>query len=129
MGANINPRYTLDERWEDLKLCLELDGFRLETDILDNNLKRFVPIEPMIEGMQPIEDDLTNEIKKSSLPENDEVCQILGNSAEAFIQSDFNGCLTNARVALQTLAPSIAKARQATFPGNFASLKWRQVVA
>lgn len=127
MRANIYPRYKFDERWKDLELCLKLDGFRLETDILNHN--GFVPIEPMIEGMQPIEDDLTNEIKKSSLPENDEVCQILGNSADAFIRSDFNGCLTNARVALQTLATSIAKARQATCPGNFDALKWGQVVA
>ncbi len=129
MRANINPRYKFDERWKDLKLCLELDGFRLKTDNLDYKLERFVSIEPMIEGMQPIEDDLTNEIRKSSLPKEDEVCLVLGNSADAFIQGDFNGCLANARVALQTLATSIAKARQAAYPGNFDPSKWGEVVA
>lgn len=128
MRANINPRYKFDERWKDLKLCLELDGLRLETDKLDYRLEKFVPIEPMIEGMQPIDDDLTNEINKSSLPNTKEVCRILDNSTDAFIQSDFNGCLTSARVALQTLATSIAKARQDTHPGNFDDSKWGEIV-
>jgi len=128
MRTNINPKYKFDERWEDLKLCLELDGFRLAPEELNPKLEKFVPIEPMIEGMQPIEDDLTIEIRKSNLPETEEVCRVLGNSADAFIQSDFNGCLTNARVALQTLATSIAKARQVTCPGNFDSTKWGQIV-
>jgi hypothetical protein len=41
----------------------------------------------------------------------------------------FNGCLTNARVALQTLATAIAKARATSHPGSFDEAKWGQVIA
>ena len=49
---------------------------------------------------------------------------ILDGSASAFRNSDFNGCLNNARVALQTLASSIARERLREHPGSFDEKKW-----
>ena len=53
------------------------------------------------------------------------------NSATAFRRSppDYNGCLSNARVALQTLATAIANVRTTTHPGSFDETKWGQILA
>jgi hypothetical protein len=54
---------------------------------------------------------------------------VIANSADAFRRNDFNGCLGNARVALQSLATKIARERQVKHPGNFDPTKWGQVAA
>ena len=79
-------------------------------------LDRFVPIEPIVEGADPVEDDLTRELRLSALTNTEEIIQCLDSSADAFRGSDFNGCLSNARVALQTLASSIARVRLLNHP-------------
>lgn len=122
LRSEISPRYRFDERWDDLCRSLELDGYRVDGSTI-------VPIEPSIEGVQSAEDDLTSELRRSGLPDADEILRVLDNSAEAFRREDFNGCLGNARVALQTLATSIAQKRQAGHAGSFDPSKWGQVVA
>lgn len=129
MRFDVSPRYRFDDRWNDLKLCLELDGYAKERDGYDRELDRFVPIEPRIEGAEPVEDDLAKEIRQSRLPRADGILRVVEHSSDAFRSRDYNGCLTNARVALQTLATEIAKARQANHPGSFDDSKWGQVVA
>ncbi len=42
---------------------------------------------------------------------------------------DYNACLTHARVALQTLATSIAKKRQAAYGKTFDETKWGEVIS
>lgn len=120
----VSPRYRFDERFDDLQRCLLLDGMRIED-------KELVSIEPTIDGAAPPEDDLARELKKSGLPDQEEMVRMLNNSAEAFRKTppDYNGCLSNARVALQTLATNIAKHRQATRTGLFDESKWGQVLA
>ncbi len=56
---------------------------------------------------------------------------MMENSATAFRRSppDYNGCLSNARVALQTLATAIANVRTTTHPGSFDETKWGQILA
>ena len=108
----ISPKYRLDERWKDLLLCLELDGYRRGLDEYGREMDTFVSTEPAIEGVLAVEDDLTAELRRSGLPDADDISRIIENSADAFRRGDFNGCLSNARVALQTLATSIAKQRQ-----------------
>jgi hypothetical protein len=122
MRAKVAPRYRFDERWQDLCRCLELDGYGLVGD-------EFAPIEPVIEGASTAEDDLTRELGHSGLPEVPEIERVLNSSADAFRSGDYNGCLTNARVALQTMATAIAKARCITHPGNFDANKWGQVAS
>jgi hypothetical protein len=129
MRTSVSPRYRFDERWEDLERCLELDGYGLEKDEWGRELNRFAPIEPKIDGAAQAEDDLTRELHRSGLNEKDELLRMLDNSADAFRRGNFNGCLGSARVALQSLATSIAKSRQASHPGSFDASKWGQVVA
>jgi hypothetical protein len=85
----------------------------------------------MIEGAQPLEDDLSTELKRSRLAEADEILRTLNNSADPFrkVPPDYNACLADARVALQTLTTAIAKARRVTHPGSFDETKWGQVLA
>lgn len=125
----ISPRYRFDERWKDLLLCLELDGYRLGEDEFGRGTGSFVPIEPEIEGVQPVEDDLAAELRRSGLSEADEIARVVDNSADAFRRGDSNGCLGSARVALETLATSIARSRQASHPESFDSERWGQVIS
>src|SRR5262245_60847772 len=78
-----------------------------------------------------IEDDLTTEIGKSQLAEAAQVLGLLEKSGAAFQQSppDFNGCLSNARIALETLARAITKKRRESHPGSFDETKWGQMLA
>jgi hypothetical protein len=129
MRSSVSPRYKFDERWQDFSRCLQLDGYGLVRDEYGRDLDQFAPIEPIIDGAGGVEDDLTRELGRSGLSEAQEILRVLEASAASFRGGDFNGCLTNARVALQTLATAIAKARHASHPGNFDETKWGQVAA
>jgi hypothetical protein len=100
----VSPRYRFDERWSDFEKCLLLDGFKIQE-------KEIVTIEPVIEGAQPLEDDLTNELEASGLPSTDDIIRLIRLSAESFRKStpDYNACLTHARVALETIVRTIAR--------------------
>ena len=125
----VSPKYLFDERWKDLLLCLELDGCRPGVDENGRETDSFMRIEPTIAGVQAVEDDLTLEIGRSGLPGSDEIVQVIGKSADAFQGEDYNACLNNSRVALQSLARSIALERQEVEPGNFDPDRWGEVVA
>ncbi|UVT20557.1 MAG: hypothetical protein H8K03_01150 [Nitrospira sp.] len=121
---DVSPRYRFDERFKDLKLCLLLDGLQVEGSQL-------IQVEPTVDGADQPEDALSRELKSSGLPNREDIIRVLTNSAEAFRKSppDFNGCLSNARVALQTLATDIAKGRRVRYPGSFDENLWGQVLA
>lgn len=125
----IVPRYRFDERWNDLLLCLELDGYRRGQDESERETDTFVPTEPAIEGVQAVEDDLAAELQRSGLPDADDIARVIEKSADAFLHCDFNACLGNARVALQSLAKSISQQRRASHLGSFDPSKWGQVAA
>jgi hypothetical protein len=65
------------------------------------------------------------------LPEAEEIVRLLEGSASAFRQAqpDYNACLSNARVALETLGRAIAISRRTKYPGSFDEVKWGQVLA
>lgn len=98
----VTPKYTFDERWDDFEKCLLLDGYRIEN-------KKIISIEPKTEGVQPMEDDLTSEILKSSLVDKIEIIKLINESAEAFKRSpsDYNQCLSKVRISLETLVKNI----------------------
>src|SRR5260370_18516402 len=50
----ISPKYRYDERWADFVRCLELDGYRVES-------QRIVPLDPTIEAAAAVDDDLSAE--------------------------------------------------------------------
>jgi hypothetical protein len=129
MRSQVSPKYRFDERWQDLLLCLELDGYVEETDDYGRETGRLLHIEPVIEGAETPEDDLARELRRSGLPETEAILGLLDKSASAFRSGDFNGCLNNARVVVQTLAASIAQARLSSHSGNFDATKWGQVAS
>jgi hypothetical protein len=120
----VSPRYRYDERFRDLGRCLLLDGYTIK----DSEL---VPLDPTILETPPVEDDLTQALKKCGLPGAEAVIQKLSGSAEAFRKAEpnFNASLNDARVSLQTLATSIAKDRAITHPGVFDDKKWGAVLS
>lgn len=125
LRSRIAPRYRHDERWRDLFFCLNLDGYRLEAG------ERLVAVDPTVEGAAPVEDDLTAELNRSRLAESQEIVRLINSSGDAFRRAppDYNGCLTTARVALETLGRAIARSRLAAHPGNFDETRWGQVLA
>lgn len=128
MRTQVSPRYKFDERWTDLQLCLELDGYANKRDDYGVDLDRFVPTEPNIEDAGKVEDELTGELRRSGLMNIDGIVQVLNRSASAFRAGDFNGCLINARVALETFARSVASDRLREHGGRFDAEKWGQVI-
>ena len=122
----VSPKYRFDERWSDLVRCIELDGYRV-----DKESHTVRPVDPTIAAAVAVEDELSVELRKSQLPEAGEVSGLMEKSAEAFRQSsaDYNGALSKARVALETLAKGIAKTRSAGHQGSFDESKWGSILA
>ena len=104
LRSRITPRYRFDERWKDFEKCLFSDGYK----IAENN--SLISIEPEVTGIVAMEDDLTNEIKKSSLSKKDAIVKLIIESEEAFKNAtpDYNGCLSKARISLETMVKDIA---------------------
>lgn len=127
--SQVSPRYRYDELWADLELCLQLDNIVQGKDEYGREQNFFVPAEPAIDGVQPVDDDLTSELKRSELQGVDAILSMIEESANGFKAGNRNACLNAARVALETLARTIAVGRLAAHPGSFAEDKWGQVVA
>jgi len=103
LKIRVTSKTSFNERWDELVKCLFLDGYKTENNTL-------VKIEPNIDGIIAIEDDLTNEIKQSSLVHKNEIIKLINESAEAFKKTnpDYNGCLTKARLSVETIIRDIA---------------------
>jgi len=101
---SVTPKYTFDDRYEDFRKCMLLDGWRLEWG------REVVRIEPIVEGVAAFQDDLTTELRKTGLPDLEDILHRIEQSATDFVAvpPDFNGCLTNARIAVETLCRDIA---------------------
>jgi hypothetical protein len=123
LRSRVNPKYRYDERFEDLRRCLQLDGYQCG----DTGL---ILIDPSVMDVPSLEDDLKRELSNSGLSEVDQVIQKLDDSANAFrgVKPNYNACLNDARVVLQTLATSIAQARVAAHPGSFDVMKWGSII-
>ena len=100
----VSPRYRFDERWGDFGKCLLLDGFKIEGN-------KLVRLEPVIEAVESLEDDLSRELEASGLSSTSEINRHIKLSAESFRKStpDYNACLSHARIALETIVRSLAK--------------------
>lgn len=90
-----------DQRFEDLERCLLLDGYKIDRGEL-------IQIEPNIEGVIAFEDELTNQLRSSNLLSKKEIISCIENSANHFKRNNFNDCLAQARLALETLVRKIA---------------------
>jgi len=123
LRSRISPRYRHDERWEDLFRCLLLDGYRVEGE-------KLILLDTSIDGVEPLEDDLTSELNRSGLESVTELLRIIDKSAEDFrkMPPDYNGCLTNARITLETITKVIAKARDIVKFNSLDEIKWGSVL-
>ena len=98
-----SPKYKFDDQYSILKQSLLLDGYKIEDDIIES-------LAPNFKGHEPVEDALLKELDNSSLQNRDNVKRSINASADDFVkaQPDYNGSLTNIRIALETLVREIA---------------------
>lgn len=124
LSQRVKPHYRHDQRFRDLEKCLLLDGY-----IIRHN--ELIPQDLTILETPPVEDDLTQALRNCGLSEAGQIIQKFKDSAESFCRSvpNFNASLNDARVALQTLATSIAKSRLSNYPGTIDEKKWGSVLA
>ena len=98
-----SPRYKFDDQFSILEKSLLLDGYLIEN-------KSIKALDPNFTGYEPIEDALLKEIDNSSLQRKADIKRAVKASADDFVkaQPDYNGSLTNIRIALETLVREIA---------------------
>lgn len=72
-----------------------------------------------------VEDDLTIELGRSGLDQSNDVVNLINRSAVGFRQSNFNGCLTDMRIALETLVGAIARTRD----WSTSDTRWGSILA
>lgn len=103
LRCGTNPKYKFDDQFEIFKKSLLLDGYL----VVGNEINR---LDPNCEGKEPVEDALVKEVDKSDILKKDAIIMAINASADDFVsaQPDYNGSLTNIRIALETLVREIA---------------------
>lgn len=124
LRARVNPKYRFDERWADLTRCLVLDGYLVSG-------KQLIPIDPSISDAAAIDDDLIRELKACGAPRANEIIRKINDSSDAFRASppNYNACLNDARVALETLAVDISQSRNTSCAAPADVSKWGSVIS
>ncbi|HVY08416.1 MAG TPA: hypothetical protein VHB46_20765 [Burkholderiales bacterium] len=124
LRSRITPKYRYDERFADLSRCLQLDGYVLE----DKKLRQ---TDPSVRDAPPLEDDLIEALKASGLSASDTIAKKINDSSESFRSSppNYNACLNDIRVALETLARAIAVTHQSDDTPPYDHTKWGSIVA
>jgi hypothetical protein len=123
LRARVNPKYRYDERFTDLCRCLQLDGYLLQE-------KKLTQTDPSIGDAPSLDDDLLQELKTSRLSDAEEIVEKINTSSESFRSSppNYNACLNDVRVALETLARSIATTQQCVGSQAYEKTKWGSVI-
>lgn len=98
-----SPKYQFDDQFSILEKSLLLDGYQIE----GNTVKA---LDPNFVGKEPVEDALIKEVQESSIVNKQDIVDAIKCSADDFVkaQPDYNGSLTNIRIALETLVREIA---------------------
>jgi len=124
LRSRVNPKYSYDERFQDLQRCAHLDGYVFEN-------RAFAPVDPTIVGATALEDDLTSSLRSSGLPRADDVIRKLEDSASNFRNSppNYNASLNDARVALETLATTIAEDLAIRRGASLGASRWGPALA
>ncbi|HBO3354322.1 TPA: hypothetical protein L4S42_002134 [Pseudomonas aeruginosa] len=126
LRAAVTPKTRFDERMHDLTQCLLLDGYIVQD-------KRLLQTDPSITDAPSVDDDLIIALRSSSAPTREAIITKINDSAEAFRASppDYNAALTNARIALETLAADVAAdvAYQQASNASYNPAKWGEVIA
>lgn len=100
---NTSPKYKFDDQFSILEKSLLLDGYLIEGKLIR-------ALDPNFKGYVPVEDALIKELDSSSLQQKANIKSSVKASADDFVkaQPDYNGSLTNIRIALETLVREIA---------------------
>ena len=124
LRSRVNPKYRHDERFSDLCRCLQLDGYIVEN-------KKIAQTDPSISDAPPLEDDLIEALKASGLSDSDEIAKKINDSSESFRSSppNYNACLNDIRIALETLARAIAITQQSSGSPPYDQTKWGSVIS
>lgn len=124
LRARVSPRYRYDERFSDLGRCLELDGY-----VIDQ--QRVVQTDPSISDAPPLEDDLIDALNASGLDDAAIIVRKIDASSESFRSSppNYNACLNDIRVALETLANAIAEKSESETAQPYDKAKWGSVIS
>jgi hypothetical protein len=123
LRARVEKKYRHDERFGDLRRCLQLDGYIVEN-------KRLSQIDPSFIDAPLLDDDLLVELNASGLSGAEEIVRKVNSSSELFRSSppNYNACLNDIRVALETLAKAIAVAQQLSSSPPYDNTKWGSVI-
>lgn len=98
-----SPKYKFDDQYSILQKSLLLDGYKIQDETISS-------LDPNFKGHDPVEDELIKELENSNLQNRDKIICSINASAEDFVkaQPDYNGSLTNVRIALETIVREIA---------------------
>jgi hypothetical protein len=123
LRSRVSPKYCYDERFSDLCRCLQLDGYLLEG-------RKLTQADPSISDAPSLDDDLLLELNASGLSGVEEIVRKINTSSELFRLSppNYNACLNDIRVALETLAKAIAATQQSGSSPAYDSTKWGSVI-
>ena len=123
LRARVEPRYRFDQRFADLELCLNLDGYSIESNALTR-------LDPSVSDAEPIEDDLTRDLHAAQLPNGEIVLEKIAESSAFFrsVPPNFNAALVSVRLALEALAHGIANAHAGSSTST-AKRKWGTSIA
>ena len=123
LRSRVSPKYCYDERFSDLCRCLQLDGYLLEG-------KNLTQTDPSISDAPSLDDDLLLELNASGLTDAEEIARKINTSSELFRTSppNYNACLNDIRVALETLAKTIAATQQSSESPAYDKTKWGSVI-
>jgi hypothetical protein len=124
LRSRISPKYRHNERFSDLSSCLQLDGYVIEGTKLKQT-------DPSISDAPPLEDELIEALNVSGLGEAGTIIRKINDSSESFRSSppNFNACLNDIRVALETLARAIASTRQSASTQPYDQTKWGSIIS
>lgn len=123
LRARVSPKYRFEERWADLKQCLKLDGY-----IVDGIQIRAT--DPSMGDAEPVDDDLLQGLAQCPAPRAGDIIRKINESSDAFRATppNYNACLNDARVALETLAADIADSLDAPPASQYDPSKWGSVI-
>lgn len=123
LRSRVKQKYRYDERFFDLCRCLQLDGYIVEN-------KKITLSDPSISDAPPLEDDLLEALRESGLSDSHEIIRKINDSSGSFRSSppNYNACLNDIRVALETLARAIASNQQSSSTQSYDKTKWGSVI-
>jgi hypothetical protein len=119
-----DPSYKFDERWRRFERSVALDGYLIQDG-------RLIAVDPITEHLVTPEDSLSELIHQCSIPEADDIVLLIEKSGDDYLKQppDLNGCLSNMRTALETVAKSLASKTQVTRKETKDTSKWGNAIS